>query len=88
MKYHTTTYDKCLPLLNVTNKLSQEVGEKDYPGHSSTHCAYLFLDTESNVILHWGLAGEAELKSPNMEKIGFQCGLAWSELLDRKILDG
>ena len=63
-------------------------GRNDSPGHSSTYCTYSFLDTESNLILHQELVDvrEAELKSPNMEKIGFQRGLDY--LIEKSDIGG
>ena len=63
-------------------------GRNDSPGHSSTYCQYTFMDTSTNLIVHQELVDvrEADHKSPNMEKVGFERGLRY---LIRKVeVDG
>lgn len=52
-------------------------GRNDSPGHCATYCTYSFIDSVSNLILHQEIVDvrEAELKSPNMEKLGCKRGL-------------
>ena len=66
-----------LSLLNHKEVILAGDGRNDSPGHSSTYCQYTFMDTFSDLIVHQELIDvrDAQLKSPNMEKIGFQKGL-------------
>ena len=52
-------------------------GRNDSPGHCSTYCNYTLMDTTSNLIIHQEVVDvrQAEMKSPNMEKIGCRKGL-------------
>ena len=52
-------------------------GRNNSPGDCVTYCTYSFMDTMSNLILHQEIVDvcEANLKSPNMEKIGCKRGL-------------
>eukprot|EP00112_Aurelia_sp_Birch-Aquarium-sp1_P002028 Seg1221.6 transcript_id=Seg1221.6/GoldUCD/mRNA.D3Y31 product="hypothetical protein" protein_id=Seg1221.6/GoldUCD/D3Y31 len=52
-------------------------GRNDSPGHCSTYCNYTLMDTVSNLIIHQEIVDvrQAEMKSPNMEKIGCKKGL-------------
>ena len=52
-------------------------GRNDSLGHCATYCTYSFMDTTSNLILHQEIVDvrEANLKSPNMEKLGCKRGL-------------
>ena len=54
-----------------------EDGRNDSPGHSATYCVNSFMEIDSKFILHQELVDtrEAALKSPNMERLGFEQGL-------------
>ncbi len=60
-------------------------GRNDSPGHCSTYCNYTFMDSASNLIVHQEIVDvrEADMKSPNMEKIGCRKGLDY--LKEKKI---
>ena len=51
----------------------------DSPGHCATYCTYSFIEPISNLIVHQEVVDtrQADLKSPNMEKIGCEKGLTY-----------
>ena len=63
-------------------------GRSDSPGHSASFCTYSFCDEKTRQILHTTtvLVQEADGKSPNMERIGFERSLDY--LRERVTVEG
>ena len=78
-KYWSDMQRDQIPDLQGTSVIIAGDGRNDSPGHSAQYCTYSFLDASSGRILHVEVVDvrEAAGKSTNMERIGFERGMAF-----------
>ena len=87
-EYYGEKQDKLLASYDGRPVTLSGDGHSDSPGHSASFCTYSFCDEKMRQILHTTtvLVQEADGKSPNMERIGFERSLDY--LRERVTVEG